>query len=145
MLYSATQHAREWLAGETNRRTLRLFVDNYGERGTAVGTDGQPVEGVSARELTRLVDTRELWFIPVANPDGYDFTFTPENRLWRKNLRDNDGDGEITAIDGVDLNRNFPTRWSYDDEGSNSELLERDLPRHRAGLRAGDAAPSSRS
>jgi Zinc carboxypeptidase/Immune inhibitor A peptidase M6 len=122
VLYSATQHAREWLAGEVNRRTLRMFVDNYGERGSAVGTDGQPIEGVSARELTKLVDTRELWFIPVANPDGYDFTFTPENRLWRKNLRDNNGDGQITAIDGVDLNRNFPTRWSYDDEGSNREL-----------------------
>jgi Zinc carboxypeptidase len=122
VLYSATQHAREWLAGETNRRTLRMFVDNYGETGTAVGTDGQPIEGVSAGELTRLVNRTELWFIPVANPDGYDFTFTPENRLWRKNLRDNDGDGEITAVDGVDLNRNFPTRWSYDDEGSNREL-----------------------
>ena len=77
---------------------------------------------MSSRELTKLVDTRELWFILIANPDGYDFTFTPENRLWRKNLRDNDGDGQITAIDGVDPNRNFPTRWSYDDEGSNSEL-----------------------
>ena len=43
-------------------------------------------------ELTKLVDTRELWFILIANPDGYDFTFTPENRLWRKNLRDNDGE-----------------------------------------------------
>ena len=30
-----------------------------------------------------------------ANPDGYDFTFTEGNRLWRKNLRDNNGDGEI--------------------------------------------------
>ena len=121
VLYSAVQHAREWLAGETERRTLRLFLDNYGRRGTALGTDGQPVEGVSSRELTKLVDTRELWFIPIANPDGYDFTFTPANRLWRKNLRDNNGDGQITAIDGVDPNRNFPTRWSYDDEGSNEE------------------------
>jgi hypothetical protein len=121
VLYSALQHAREWLAGETERRTLRLFLDNYGRNGTARGTDGQPVEGVSSRELTRLVDTRELWFILVANPDGYDFTFTPENRLWRKNLRDNNTDGQITAADGVDPNRNFPTRWSYDDEGSNRE------------------------
>ncbi len=67
------------------------------------------------------MDTRELWFVLVANPDGYDFTFTPENRLWRKNLRNNDDDPEITAIDGVDPNRNFPTRWAYDDEGSNNE------------------------
>ena len=97
ILYSAVQHAREWLAGETERRTLRLFLDNYGRRGTAIGTDGQPVAGVSSRELTKLVNTRELWFILIANPDGYDFTFTPENRLWRKNLRDNDGDGQITG------------------------------------------------
>jgi Zinc carboxypeptidase/Immune inhibitor A peptidase M6 len=121
VLYSSLQHAREWLAGETGRRTLRLFVDNYGRRGPAVGTDGQPVEGVSADEVTRLVNRNELWFILVANPDGYDYTFTPANRLWRKNLRDNDGDGQISAIDGVDLNRNFPTRWRYDNEGSSSE------------------------
>jgi hypothetical protein len=121
VLYSAVQHAREWLAGETERRTLRLFVDNYGKTGTAVGTDGQPVAGVSSTELTNLVDTRELWFIIIANPDGYDFTFDPANRLWRKNLRDNNGDGQITAVDGVDPNRNFPTRWNYDDEGSNTD------------------------
>jgi zinc carboxypeptidase/immune inhibitor InhA-like protein len=122
VLYSALQHAREWLAGETARRTLRLFLDNYDREGVAIGTDGQPVEGVSAGELTRLVNTRELWFILVANPDGYDFTFDPPNRLWRKNLRDNNGDGQITFVDGVDPNRNFPTRWNYDDEGSNTEL-----------------------
>ena len=32
VLYSAVQHAREWLAGETARRTLRLFLDNYGRQ-----------------------------------------------------------------------------------------------------------------
>jgi hypothetical protein len=121
VLYSSLQHAREWLAGETGRRTLRLFLDNYGRSGAAIGTDGRPVEGVSAQEITRLVQTRELWFILVANPDGYDYTFDPANRLWRKNLRDNNGDGQITSIDGVDPNRNFPTRWNYDDEGSNTE------------------------
>lgn len=121
VLYSSVQHAREWLAGETERRTLRMFVDNYGKSGTAVGTDGKPIEGVSSTELTNLVNTRELWFIIIANPDGYDFTFDPPNRLWRKNLRDNNGDGQITAVDGVDPNRNFPTRWNYDDEGSNTD------------------------
>jgi hypothetical protein len=121
VLYSSLQHAREWLAGETGRRTLRMFLDNYGREGTAIGTDNQPIAGVSAEEITRLVNTRELWFILVANPDGYDYTFDPPNRLWRKNLRDNNGDGQITAIDGVDPNRNFPTRWNYDDEGSNTE------------------------
>jgi murein tripeptide amidase MpaA len=120
VLYSALQHAREWLAGETERRTLRLFLDNYGKSGTATGTDGAPVAGVSSSEITSLVESRELWFILVANPDGYDFTFDPPNRLWRKNLHDNNGDGQITGVDGVDPNRNFPTHWNYDDEGSNT-------------------------
>jgi hypothetical protein len=71
--------------------------------------------------LTRLVDTTELWFLPVANPDGYDYTFTEGNRLWRKNLRDNNGDGQITSVDGVDLNRNFAEKWGYDNEGSSDD------------------------
>ena len=54
----------------------------------------------------------------MANPDGYDFSFTPGRRLWRKNTRDNNGDGRVTGVDGVDLNRNYPTRWGYDNEGS---------------------------
>ena len=84
------------------RRLLDLFVTSY-------GTD---------ERITDIVDDTELWFVPVANPDGYDFTFEEGQRLWRKNLRDNNGDGDITAGDGVDLNRNFPTRWGYDNEGS---------------------------
>ena len=38
------------------------------------------------------------------NPDGYDYTFTSaETRLWRKNLRDVNGDGVIDPNnDGVD-------------------------------------------
>ena len=57
----------------------------------------------------------------MANPDGYDFTFTEGNRLWRKNLRDNNGDGQITVGDGVDLNRNFAEKWGYDNEGSSPD------------------------
>ena len=59
--------------------------------------------------------------MPVANPDGYDYTFTEGNRLWRKNLRDNNGDGQITVVDGVDLNRNFAYKWGYDNEGSSPD------------------------
>jgi hypothetical protein len=101
-LYSSTQHAREWITTEMNTRLLRYFLEQYASNAT----------------VHRVVDRTELWFIPVANPDGYDYTFTEGNRLWRKNLRDNDGDGEITGFDGVDLNRNFPYRWGYDNEGS---------------------------
>ena len=86
-----------------DRRLLHYVLDSYGTR---------PDDHASSSNTT------ELWFVPVANPDGYDFTFTDGNRLWRKNLRDNNGDGEITAGDGVDLNRNFADKWGYDNEGS---------------------------
>ncbi|HEV7710214.1 MAG TPA: M14 family metallopeptidase, partial [Asanoa sp.] len=102
MLYMGAQHAREWITVEMNRRLLHYVLDNYGK---------DPA-------ITNLVDKTELWFVPVANPDGYDYTFTGDNRLWRKNLRDNDGDGQITTVDGVDLNRNFAYKWGYDNEGS---------------------------
>ncbi|RJK96538.1 zinc carboxypeptidase [Vallicoccus soli] len=101
-VYLGAQHAREWITPEMVRRLLDDVLDGY-------ATD---------RSLRRLVDTNELWFIPVGNPDGYDFTFTEGNRLWRKNLRDNDENGVTTVGDGVDLNRNFETKWGYDDEGS---------------------------
>jgi hypothetical protein len=102
--YMGTIHAREWIATEVDRRLLHHFVDNYGKNA----------------EITNLVNTRELWFMPVANPDGYQYTFDSE-RLWRKNLRDVNGDGQITAGDGVDLNRNYDERWNYDNEGSSTE------------------------
>jgi Zinc carboxypeptidase/Immune inhibitor A peptidase M6 len=105
-LFVSAQHAREWITPEMNRRLVHYIVDNYRSNQT----------------IKRLVNTTELWFVPVANPDGYDFTFQPDQRLWRKNLADNDGDGQITGVDGVDPNRNYATKWGYDNEGS-SEIL----------------------
>ena len=60
VLYASAQHAREWITPEMTRRLMHYMLDSY-------GTDP---------EITELVDTTELWFIPVLNPDGYDFTFT---------------------------------------------------------------------
>ena len=106
VLYSATQHAREWIAGEVDRRLMNWYIDRW---------------RANDKNIKRLLKTTELWFVPVANPDGYQYTFDHE-RLWRKNLRDNNGDDQITVGDGVDLNRNFPNHFKYDQEGSSSIL-----------------------
>ena len=72
-----------------------------------------------ASGIPQILATTELWFIPVVNPDGYDYTFVSDStRLWRKSLRDNNGDGAITTVDGVDPNRNWPTKWRFDPEGA---------------------------
>jgi hypothetical protein len=104
VLYSAMQHAREWIAGEVDIRLLRWYIDNY---------------RANDQETKKLLKSTELWFVPVMNPDGYQYTFqSPDTRLWRKNLRDNNGSGTIEVGDGVDPNRNYPEHWNYDQEGS---------------------------
>ncbi len=105
VMYLGAQHAREWITPEMVRRLMHYYLDNYS----------------SDPQIRHIVDTTELWFVPVANPDGYDFTFADDNRLWRKNLADNDGDGQITNVDGVDPNRNYATKWGWDNEGSSPE------------------------
>jgi len=103
VLYMSNQHAREWITPEMTRRLMHYYLDNYKKD----------------KRVRKIVDSTELWFVLSANPDGYDHTFKDSStRLWRKNLRDVNGDGVISTGDGIDLNRNFPYKWGYDDEGS---------------------------
>ena len=108
VLYSSNQHAREWISLEVNRRLLHYFVHGWRAKN---------------KRIRKLLRKTELWFVISANPDGYQYTFDSE-RLWRKNLRDNDGDGQITPADGVDPNRNFDARWGYDNEGSSPDQAD---------------------
>jgi hypothetical protein len=100
VLYQATTHAREWISTEVDLRLLRWYLDN-----------------ADTKRVKKILKRTELWFVPVVNPDGYQYSFDVE-RLWRKNLRDNNGNGTIEVGDGVDINRNYPDHWGYDDEGS---------------------------
>ena len=105
VLYSSNQHAREWISLEVNRRLMHYFIDGWRD---------------NDKEIKNLLKKTELWFVISANPDGYQYSFD-HDRLWRKNLRDNDGDEQITAADGVDPNRNFDEHWGYDNEGSSPD------------------------
>ena len=105
VLYSSLQHAREWISVEVNRRLLHHFIARW---------------RANDKEIKDLLKRTELWFVIVANPDGYQYSFDTD-RLWRKNARDNNGDGQITVGDGVDPNRNFASRWGYDNEGSSPD------------------------
>jgi hypothetical protein len=102
-LYNALTHAREPGGMMQMIYFMWHLLENY-------GTD---------EEVTHLLDHRELFFIPVVNPDGYLYnqSSTPDGGgMWRKNRRDN-GDGSI----GVDLNRNYGFGWGHDNEGSSPE------------------------
>jgi len=101
VLLVGCHHARELMSVEIPLYAMRRLLDGY-------GTD--PV-------LTSLVDTRQIWIVPVFNPDGY--VYVEQNNggqsdtWWRKNRRAN-ADGSF----GVDLNRNYGYNWGLDDVGS---------------------------
>ncbi len=94
VLFDAVHHAREPLSVTTTLLFMDWLVSNYGKD----------------KEATRLVNSREMFFVPVLNPDGYEYNrkIRPNGGgLWRKNRRNNGG-GRY----GVDLNRNWPTGWT---------------------------------
>lgn len=78
------QHAREWISVASTTYAAERFV-------TAP-------EGT---ELHALLDAVELVVVPVANPDGYAYSWDVD-RFWRKNRRDGYG---------VDTNRNWSVAW----------------------------------
>ena len=99
VLYLATYHAREWAATEMALRLLTWLADSL---------PLLPDAG--------LLATRDVWVLPVVNPDGYQFTFSSQ-RLWRKNRASN-SDGSF----GVDLNRNHNAFWGFDEAGSSGAM-----------------------
>jgi Zinc carboxypeptidase len=99
VLYMATYHAREWAATEMALRLIKYLAAPPG----------------SNPRVDSLVQTRDIWILPVANPDGYEYTFT-NDRLWRK-TRSPQAGGAV----GVDMNRNHRQNWGLDEVGSSSD------------------------
>ncbi|MFK7925233.1 MAG: M14 family zinc carboxypeptidase [Bacteroidia bacterium] len=90
----ALTHAREPLSMESLLAFAWWLLENYGQDETA----------------TYLLDNREIYILPVINPDGYVFNeegFPNGGGYWRKNRNDSKGKDCI----GVDVNRNFPLAW----------------------------------
>lgn len=95
ILYVGCHHAREVITVEVPLYIMFWLVDNYGSDSLA----------------TYLVNNREIWIVPLINPDGREYVQNVGD--WRKNRRRN-YDGTY----GVDLNRNYSYMWGYDNQGS---------------------------
>ena len=105
VLYTALHHAREPQSMTTLIYFMWYVLENYGVDQT----------------VTDLVNSRELYFVPVVNPDGYAWnqqTNPAGGGMWRKNRRNN-GNGTY----GVDLNRNYGYLWGHDNTGSSPTPL----------------------
>jgi carboxypeptidase T len=102
-LYTALTHAREPEGMMTVLYYMWWLLENYGSDSMAA----------------YLVNNRQMWFIPVINPDGYVYNQTnypSGGGYWRKNMRNNNGSF------GVDLNRNFGPEymWNAPNGGSST-------------------------
>ena len=112
--FNALTHARE----PGGMQALFYFVDDL-----LAGYGSDPFK-------TSLLDHRAIYIVPVVNPDGYQFnvnTYVGSGGtsfgFWRKNGRDNDGNGtHNSSNDGVDLNRNYGYQWGYNNAGSSASL-----------------------
>lgn len=92
VLFSCAQHAREHLTVEMCLHIVQRLADGY-------GTDPA---------ITELVDSREIWVMPMTNPDGAEYDVAEGAfEFWRKNRQPNPGTSQV----GTDLNRNWGTQW----------------------------------
>ncbi|MFI9010072.1 M14 family zinc carboxypeptidase [Actinosynnema sp. NPDC053489] len=143
-------HAREITTGDVAWRWIDHLTAGY-------GTDP---------EVTALLDSTEVWVVPIANPDGVDVVQQGGNspRYQRKNANTANGSncsGSSSSQVGVDLNRNTDSHWggtgtsarpcdqTYKGPSANSEVetkalqaLWRGLYRDRRGTGTTDAAPA---
>jgi len=83
------------------------LIDEDGFDGIDDDGDGLIDEDPSEQWITELVDSTEMYILPMVNPDGVEYN-------WRKNHAPNYGSfgtaDEITSY-GVDLNRNYGYKW----------------------------------
>lgn len=103
LFYNALIHAREPMGMQQLIFFMWYLLENY----------------ATSAEVKYLVDNLEFYFLPVMNPDGYEYNYASYpsgGGMWRKNRRDNGG-----GAFGVDLNRNFGYEWGYDNNGSSPD------------------------
>jgi hypothetical protein len=92
----AGAHPREIATAELAWRWIDYLAGDYG----------------SDQDATSILDTTEVWVIPVSNPDGADIVASggDQPKLQRKNADTSNGNCSGTHI-GVDLNRNSSFHW----------------------------------
>lgn len=104
LLVTSSIHPRELATAEISWEMIDHLAEGYGQ----------------SAPVTELLDSTEVWVVPIINPDGHDVVEGggDDPILQRKNLNANSGGCTGTGI-GTDLNRNFPFQWGG--EGASAE------------------------
>lgn len=68
-----------------------------------------------SNDVNNILGQFRFWIVPTINPEGYQEVIAGNYQWKRKNNTDTDHNGFIDIrVDGVDLNRNYPTFWDLD-------------------------------
>jgi carboxypeptidase T len=90
IVYMGNHHAREHVSVEVPLLFAHYLIDHKNHP-----------------EISHLLNSRDIWIVPMVNPDGSEFDVASGTyQWWRKNRRPN-ADGSF----GVDLNRNYSYQW----------------------------------
>ncbi|KAK6629902.1 hypothetical protein RUM43_003723 [Polyplax serrata] len=91
-------HGREWITSSVVLYIARQLIENYNKH-------------------KEMADSAVWYFLPVANPDGYEYTHS-RDRLWKKtrSVHESSNSNLIKKLlfgscEGVDLNQNFDYHW----------------------------------
>ncbi|KAK4104986.1 hypothetical protein N658DRAFT_493100 [Parathielavia hyrcaniae] len=90
ILITGGLHGREWISTSSVNYLLWSVITAY---------EREPV-------ITKLLEHFDIVFIPVLNPDGYEYTWQTD-RLWRKSRQQT----KMRFCRGLDLDHSFGYRW----------------------------------
>lgn len=105
-------HAREWAGNGAVTESVEKLLGGY---------DSDP-------EMKEKVDGLEMWFMPMANPDGYEYSRNADPD-WRKNRSRHEGYDGV----GTDLNRNYSSDFRFHGDvprRTNDDVGASDDPKH---------------
>jgi murein tripeptide amidase MpaA len=101
-------HAREWGSPDILLFFLQQLTEAY-RTGTGITLGGK---AFTADQVKGLVDSKDVFVFPQANPDGRNHSLTVDAN-WRMNRRPAPA-SQPTCV-GVDINRNYDFLWHYPD------------------------------
>lgn len=105
-------HAREWAGNGAVTEAVEKLLSGY---------DADP-------EMAEKINELEMWFVPMANPDGYEYSRNADPD-WRKNRSRHEGYDGV----GTDLNRNYSADYRFHGDvpkRTDDDLGASDNPKH---------------